>query len=119
MSTMILSPAEMGRASRPVARPTSSVRLTRRGRLVVFLATLLTALALCFVMAAGSVATQEKGTPEPSQIITVGTGDTLWDIAAARADDGDVRSMVERIQRLNALDSAMVAAGQRLRVPTS
>ena len=47
----------------------------------------------------------------------VGSGDTLWDIAADLADDGDVRAMVDRIEQLNALDSGMVVAGQRLRVP--
>ena len=44
-------------------------------------------------------------------------GDTLWGIAAASPSDGEVRAMVEQIKRLNALDSALVAAGQRLRVP--
>ena len=35
----------------------------------------------------------------------VGTGDTLWGIAADLADDGDVRAMVDHIEQLNALDS--------------
>ena len=33
------------------------------------------------------------------------------------AADGEVRTMVERIERLNALDTALVQSGQRLRVP--
>ena len=36
----------------------------------------------------------------------VGTGDTLWDIAAEHADDGDVLEMMEHIKDLNDLDSA-------------
>ncbi len=49
----------------------------------------------------------------------VGPGDTLYDIAAeATPADGDVAAMVERIQRLNALDSGMLVAGQELRIPT-
>ena len=44
-------------------------------------------------------------------------GDTLWGIAGELAADGEVRAMVERIERLNALDTALVQSGQRLRVP--
>jgi LysM repeat protein len=105
------------------ARPTRTarpgvVRLTRRGRLVVLAVAVLAVLAVGFVLAGGSVATGEAGTPEPTHVVMVGSGDTLWDIAAGLSDDGDVRAMVDRIQRLNALDSGMVVAGQRLLVPT-
>ena len=75
-------------------------------------------LAVGFVLASGAVGTLESGTPEPTETVMVGTGDTLWDIAADAAGDGDVREMVDRIKSLNALDSGMVTAGQRLRVPT-
>lgn len=116
MSTMTLTPQ-----ARPLPRATGatsgSVRLTRRGRLVVIAVALLAVLAVGFVLASGSVATDQPGTPEPTRVVLVGTGDTLWDIAAGIADDGDVRSMVDHIERLNALDSAMVVAGQRLVVP--
>ena len=91
------------------------MRLTRRGRVVVVVAALLVAFAIgVFVTAAGSVATQQPGTPEPTKIVQVGTGDTLWDIAADLADDGDVRAMMEQIKQLNALDSGDLQAGQRL-----
>jgi hypothetical protein len=106
-------------SSTTIARPTytPSYRLTRRGRLVVLTFALLLVLAVGVVLASGAVGTQESGTPEPTETVMVGTGDTLWEIAAEAADDGDVRAMVERIQSLNALDSGMVTAGQRLRVP--
>lgn len=104
--------------SRRATRPRSSVRLTRRGRLVVLAAALLVAFAIgVFVTAAGSVATQEPGAPEPTRIVQVGSGDTLWGIASELADDGDVRAMMTRIERLNALESPVLAAGQRLVVP--
>ncbi|WP_341927579.1 LysM peptidoglycan-binding domain-containing protein [Nocardioides psychrotolerans] len=111
MSTMTLHPTA---ATHP---PT--LRLTRRGRLVVFLGSLLVVLAVGFVLASGSVATERPGTPEPTRVVLVGPGDTLWDLAADLADDGDVRSMMAEITRLNALDSGMVSVGQELRVPTS
>jgi LysM repeat protein len=94
-----------------------SVRLTRRGRLVVLTLALLTILTVALVLAGRSVATDEAGTPEPTRVVMVGSGDTLWDIAADVADDGDVRSMIARIEKLNALESGMVVVGQRLVVP--
>ena len=101
-----------------VTRPRAAVRLTRRGRVVVVVAALLVAFAIgVFVTAAGSVATQRPGSPEPTRIVQVGTGDTLWDIAAGLADDGDVRAVMEEIKHLNALDSGVLQAGQRLVVP--
>jgi Tfp pilus assembly protein FimV len=101
-----------------LTRPRSTVRLTRRGRVVVVVAALLVAFAVgVFLTAAGSVATQRPGTPEPTRIVQVGSGDTLWDIAAGLADDGDVRAEMEEIKQLNALDSGVLQAGQRLVVP--
>ena len=98
----------------------STLRLTRRGRVVVVIAALLVAFAIgVFVTAAGSVATQQPGSPEPTRIVQVGTGDTLWDIAAGLAADGDVRAVMEEIKQLNALDSGVLQAGQRLVVPAS
>ena len=99
-------------------RVSPAVRLTRRGRVVVVVAALVIAFAIgVFVTAAGSVATQQPGSPEPTRIVQVGAGDTLWDIAADLADDGDVRAVMEEIKHLNALDSADLQAGQRLVVP--
>ena len=111
-------------ASRPAQLPTgrpSVVRLTRRGRVVVLLLGLTIALVAGIFLGAGSVATERPGTPEPTRVVQVGTGDTLWAIAAdaaAATGEDDVRAMVDRIERLNALESGMVLAGQRLRVPT-
>ena len=101
----------------PMYHHHSTVRLTRRGRLVVLAFALLAVLAIGIVLASGAVGTGEAGTPEPTRVVVVGSGDTLWDIAAGLADDGDVRAMVDRIQKLNALDSGMVIAGQKLVVP--
>ena len=121
MSTMVLpavhAPTRPARAVRPAAQ--GHLRLTRRGRLVVFLAGLLVAVAVAVAFAGGSVATAEKGQPVPTDVIVVGTGVTLWDIASARADGGDVREVMTTIQRLNHLDGGMLVAGQQLRVPAA
>ncbi|HRD60002.1 MAG TPA: LysM peptidoglycan-binding domain-containing protein [Nocardioides sp.] len=120
MTTMTLdtmfSPARP--AARAATKRRSSVRLTRRGRIVVVVAALVVAFAIgVFVTAAGSVATQSPGTPEPTRIVQVHSGDTLWGIASEVAADGDVRAMMEQIERLNALESSTLRAGQRLVVP--
>jgi len=110
MSTMTLS-------DMTIAPRQTSVRLTRRGRLVVFVLSMLVVLALGLVWAAGSVATDEAGVSQPTTVVTVGTGDTLWGIAADLADDGGTRAMINQIERLNALESGMLVAGQKLVVP--
>ena len=122
MSTIAIThvrPVTSGPQPRAAARPAprGQVRLTRRGRLVVVLAALMLLLGAAFFLGAGSVATERPGTPESTRVVMVDQGDTLWGIAAEITTDGDVRAMVDRIERLNALDSAMVQAGQRLRVP--
>ena len=94
-----------------------AVRLTRRGRLTVFVLALVAVLAVGIVLAQGSVATGEKGSPAPTRVVMVGSGDTLWDIAAGLAEDGDVRGVMQQIEDLNALESGSLAAGQKLRVP--
>jgi hypothetical protein len=124
MSTMTIAPSRIPThhavgARRAHAPAQGQVRLTRRGRLVVFLGALLVVLLLGVYWGAGSVATEHRGTPEPTQVVMVGEGDTLWDIAAEAATDGETGAMVERIKRLNALDSGMLTAGQKIRVPTT
>jgi Tfp pilus assembly protein FimV len=122
MSTMTITPPMSAaapvrvRAESPAA---SQVRLTRRGRFVIFLVALVAVLCAGIALGAGSVASERPGTPEPTRVVMVGSGDTLWGIASDLAEDGDVRAMVDRIERLNALDSALVEAGQRLRVPVA
>lgn len=128
MSTLSISPVftpERERSARATQRPTarpaapqrSTVRLTRRGRLVVFLAALAVVLMAGFFLGAGSVATGEAGTPTPTTTVMVEPGDTLWGIAAEASDGGDVRETMREIERLNALESVALNAGQKLRVP--
>ena len=113
MSTLSLAPVF---APAP-ARPRSTVRLTRRGRLVVFVTSLLLVLAVAFALAGGAVGTDSAGEQIPTEIVQVAPGDTLWGIASEIATDGEVRSVMTQIERLNALESTGLQAGQKLRVP--
>ena len=52
------------------------------------------------------------------QVITVHTGDTLWDIAADwSGKDEDIREVILRIQKENNLKGSNLAIGQRLVIP--
>ncbi len=118
MSSIVVGPsfaAPRVAVRRPAAGP---VRLTRRGRLVVttlFLAALLVVLT---VFGAHSAATGEAGVPVQTHTVTVGEGDTLWEIASRVAEPGQVREMVHQIEELNALPGPSLAQGQQIAVPT-
>ncbi|HWJ68237.1 MAG TPA: LysM peptidoglycan-binding domain-containing protein [Nocardioides sp.] len=126
MSTITLAPVRpAARPARPAARtavrPGGSVRLTRRGRVVVFLLALAVVAAVAVSLAAGSAATREEGVAPAIEVVTVAPGDTLWDIASdvAAVTGGDVRGAMAKIEELNALDGSLVYAGQQLRVPAA
>lgn len=99
------------------SRRPSTLRLTRRGRLAVFVASLTAVLGLAFVAATGSLASDH---PEATRVVTVQPGQTLWDLAS-RADAAtgghDVRAMMSHLEALNHLDSSTLQVGQHLRVP--
>ncbi|WP_377324530.1 LysM peptidoglycan-binding domain-containing protein [Pimelobacter simplex] len=124
MSTVTLAPRvaparRTAAAPAAVRRPAGSVRLTRRGRLLVFVLALLAVVAAALWLAAGSAASRGAGAPAEVDVVTVAPGDTLWDIAsdAAATTGDDVRDMMQRIEQLNALDGGTVYVGQDLRVP--
>jgi hypothetical protein len=94
-------------------RRPSSVRLTRRGRLVVFGVSLAAVLGVAFVAATGSLADDQ---PEPTRVVTVQPGQTLWDVASG-VSNGDVRSTMAHLEALNHLDTTTLQVGQHLRVP--
>jgi LysM domain len=126
MSTMTLNPTrelrvvrDLPSASRPRTAQSGSVRLTRRGRVVMVSAILLVVLVVGVFFGARSVATDEAGTPAPTQIVMVGQGDTLWGIASDIAEDGDVTSVMSEIKRMNTLESGMLSLGQKIRVPVA
>lgn len=96
------------------ATHTPAYRLTRRGRVVVFLFAVLVLAAAALVLAGGSVATSE---PEVTETVVVAPGQTLWSIAAEHSDGRDVRDTMDHLVDLNDLDTVALSAGQRLVVP--
>lgn len=103
--------------SRPGSARTSSVRLTRRGRLTLLALFVGLAFVLFTVFGGQSAATGEAGEPVETRTVIVGEGDTLWGIASEVAEPGEVREMIHYIQELNALPSASLMRGQELAIP--
>ena len=110
MSTITASASLHGSAA--------SLRLTRRGRLVVFVAALLVTLsAMLLAVVPSVIATVTAGDPVPVSEVTVQPGDTLWDIASAANPGGDVTQTVDEIAELNALSNGQLRVGQELTIP--
>ena len=113
-------PAAPARRPRPSA-PSSSLRLTRRGRAVIALASAAFLFAVTIVSgvfsadAGSSAAEQGRATG----VVVVQAGESLWQIAQAVAPEADPRETVTTIRDLNGLDDAPVVPGQSIIVPVT
>jgi Tfp pilus assembly protein FimV len=122
--SMAIAPAQPRTAPRTAPRteprtPTGSgpLRLTRRGRLVVFLAGLAAVLSVLFVVLSdAATGTAERGQPVPVHMVEVESGDTLWTIASRVAPGEDPRDLIDRIEELNSLDGTL-RVGSEIAVP--
>jgi hypothetical protein len=106
----------------PVAAAASgaqpALRLTRRGRLALFLSTVLMLAALAVILGSTTVATDDPGTPIPATMVTVKPGQTLWDLAAKANPTGDIQVTVNDIMKLNSMPSgSSLQAGDTIAVP--
>jgi nucleoid-associated protein YgaU len=106
-------------ARRPAAGSPAAVRLrlTRRARRLVIVLALTAGVAvgswLGPLIGGGGGDLRLAG----GSSVVVQSGDTLWSIASAVAEDADVRAVVDEIQDLNGLDGAELRPGQVLVLP--
>ena len=80
----------------------------------------LIAFLLGALMSGGFTYMTVSASPEiyEKKVITVHTGDTLWDIAADWSGrDEDIREVILRIQKENKLAGSNLAVGQQLVIP--
>jgi LysM domain len=120
MSSMAIAPAQsrvQPRMESPTHTGAGTLRLTRRGRLVVFLAGLVAVLSVLFVVLSDSATgTAERGQPVPVTMVKVESGDTLWTIASRAAPGEDPRDLIDQIEELNSLDGSL-RVGSEIAVP--
>jgi hypothetical protein len=97
------------------------LRLTRRGRVVVAVATALLLAVLSLVIAASAQATSHPAPSGAAQrnlaLVAVRPGQSLWSVAENADPNADTRVVVQQIIELNGLTGNLVFAGQRLWVP--
>ena len=97
------------------------LRLTRRGRVVVAVATALLLAVLSLVIAASAQATSHPAPSSAAQRslvqVTVRPGQSLWSVAENADPNADTRVVIQQIIELNGLTGNVVFAGQRLWVP--
>ena len=102
-------------------RPSVSVRLTRRGRMVVICVAALVFLAGLWAGARHGARATSGGGQGPvvmPESVVVGAHDTLWGIAVRARPGVDPRVTVQRMIDLNALPSAVVNPGQKVYLPS-
>ena len=80
------------------------------------LAALVVAVALLVLLGTVAYGGTSGGGPER---VTVRQGDTLWSIAAAHSQGGDVRDAVDAIAAANHVEGGVIHPGQVLIIPAS
>lgn len=95
----------------------STLRLTRRGRIVMGGLVAIPVVAVSMLLAAPGALAESEVTDNDFEYMTVLSGDTLWGIAEAIAPDADPRDVVAEIMSLNQLGSASLTPGQEIAIP--
>jgi len=106
---LVVLPGGAGR----VAAPAGPVAITRRGRLALL------GVVLAIAVAVGVTGVRGAGAAEPQQVVTVGAGQTLSQIAAAELPEMSISEGVLAIQMANQMSTAQVSAGQEIVIPRS
>jgi LysM repeat protein len=96
---------------------TTTLRITRRGRVVLSALIARPVLVLSLVLASPGALAENTETPNDFEYHTVLAGDTLWGIASLVDPQADPRDTVAKIMTLNQLSSAALQPGQELALP--
>jgi LysM repeat protein len=96
---------------------TTSLRITRRGRVVLGLALALPVMALSVFLASPGALAESDAASNDFEYMTVLSGDTLWSFATMISPDEDPRDVVANIISLNQLETASLMPGQEIALP--
>lgn len=116
------APRLAGQSHRPVAVKAAatstkqSLRLTKRGRLVVLVFAVVALFAALIMFGSFANATATNSGPATA-VVVVQSGESLWSIAQSIAPNADPRATVNDIKDLNGLNDSVVSAGQSIVVP--
>jgi len=112
--------AAHGRAARRQATDVP-LRLTRRGRVVIAVASAILVAAVSLIAAGAVQATSQSLPPRVAQQnlsrVIVRPGQSLWSVAESADPHADTRLVVQQIIELNGLTGDAVTPGQQLWVP--
>ena len=88
--------------------------ITRGQAIILFLV-----VGALFLLLSSLFTSEVKADETTFEVITVQSGDSLWEIAQASSHppDADLRDLVEEIMTLNHLTDEMIYPGQNLQIP--
>lgn len=95
----------------------ATVRLTRRGRIVLILFVMTLLVLAGFTLGHGSSQAADKHHKATQHTLIVQPGESLWAVANRIAPQADPRAVVADIESLNHLSGPNVEPGQQLVVP--
>lgn len=98
-----------------IAVQPQTLRITRRGRLLLTALVSLPILAVSIFLATPGA--QAGGDTGVAETYTVLSGESMWDIAEYLAPDTDPRMVIDTLMRVNGLTTTAVQPGQQLVVP--
>lgn len=121
MSHLAGGPVSSRRQARPAVHAcrehtsSSSVRLTRRARLIVLL--VITAVVVVLGPWRAIASAPEGVVPQGWSTVVVQPGDTLWTLAEELDPTADPRVIVAQIKQANSLATSAITPGQVLTIP--
>lgn len=96
---------------------TTTLRITRRGRVVLGTFLALPVLLVSLLLASPGAVAESTEVGNDFDYVTVLSGDTLWTIAKSVNPHADPRDVVAQIMKLNQLASGALQPGQELALP--
>lgn len=96
--------------------PLPALRMTRRGRLLFFIA-IAALLLVAFSVGRVSSSAAVTGRPAAARTVVVAPGQSLWEIARRAVPGADPRAVVADLEQLNHLSAGTLRPGQRLVLP--
>jgi LysM repeat protein len=94
----------------------ATVRLTRRGRIVLVFTVMMLAVIAGLTVGHGSSLAAARS-HQTRHTLIVEPGETLWSVAARIAPHQDPRLVVANLESLNHLSSPAIEAGEQLVIP--